>query len=132
VVPEAGAEKKLHKSLASTYAADRRGKKEPQVRAVLPLRALPRSPAPAPGGGSARRASTAPAAAAASAALAPAACSAPVHAGPCLAGLQVRYRDGQVVSKRGEKFVLETVGEDWDGGSKGKVYTKGKRGKGFV
>lgn len=22
--------------------------------------------------------------------------------------------------------------EEWDGGSKGKVYTKGKRGKGFV
>jgi hypothetical protein len=46
--------------------------------------------------------------------------------------LQVRYRDGQVVSKRGEKFITESAVEDWDGGSKGKVFTKGKRGKGFV
>jgi hypothetical protein len=45
---------------------------------------------------------------------------------------QVRYRDGQVVSKKGEKFVVESVGDDWDGGSKGRVYTKGKRGKGFA
>ena len=46
--------------------------------------------------------------------------------------MQVRYRDGRVVSSKGEKFVIETQGEDWDGGSKGKVMTKGKRGKGYV
>ncbi|KAF8073084.1 hypothetical protein HT031_000745 [Scenedesmus sp. PABB004] len=45
---------------------------------------------------------------------------------------KVRYRDGRVVSTRGEKVIIEKVGEEWDGGSKGKVYTKGKRGKGFV
>jgi hypothetical protein len=37
-----------------------------------------------------------------------------------------------VVSCRGEKYIVEKVGEEWDGGSRGKVYTKGKRGKGFV
>ena len=45
---------------------------------------------------------------------------------------QVRYRDGQVVTAKGEKYVVEKVGQDWDGGSKGKVFTKGKRGKGTV
>lgn len=45
---------------------------------------------------------------------------------------QMRYRDGQLVSCKGEKYVVEKLREDWDGGSKGKVFTKGKRGKGFV
>jgi hypothetical protein len=45
--------------------------------------------------------------------------------------LQVRYRDGQVVSCKGDKYIIEKVGEEWDGGSKGKVYTKGKRGVGY-
>ncbi|GFR43590.1 hypothetical protein Agub_g4687 [Astrephomene gubernaculifera] len=45
---------------------------------------------------------------------------------------KVRYLDGRVVSTKGEKFIIEKDGEDWDGGSRGKVYTKGKRGKGFV
>ncbi|KAF5830366.1 hypothetical protein DUNSADRAFT_14679 [Dunaliella salina] len=45
----------------------------------------------------------------------------------------VRYINGvPVFCKKGEKFITETIKEDWDGGSKGKVYTKGKRGKGFV
>lgn len=44
----------------------------------------------------------------------------------------VRYRDGQLVSTRGEKFIMETLGTEWNGGSTGKVYTKGKRGKGVV
>ncbi|KAI7841164.1 hypothetical protein COHA_005130 [Chlorella ohadii] len=44
---------------------------------------------------------------------------------------KARYRDGALVSTRGEKFVIEK-GPEWDGGSRGKVYTKGKRGKGFV
>ena len=45
---------------------------------------------------------------------------------------QVRYNNNQVVSYRGEKYVVENLKEEWDGGSSGKVYTKGKRGKGFV
>ncbi|KXZ47386.1 hypothetical protein GPECTOR_35g824 [Gonium pectorale] len=45
---------------------------------------------------------------------------------------KVRYLDGRVVSTKGEKFIIEKTGEDWDGGSRGKVFTKGKRGKGFV
>ncbi|GIL70269.1 hypothetical protein Vretifemale_1098 [Volvox reticuliferus] len=44
----------------------------------------------------------------------------------------VRYLDGRVVTTKGEKFIIEKTGEEWDGGSRGKVYTKGKRGKGFV
>lgn len=44
----------------------------------------------------------------------------------------VRYRDGQLVSTRGEKFIIETLGTEWNGGSSGKVYTKGKRGKGVI
>ncbi len=44
----------------------------------------------------------------------------------------VRYRDGQLVSTRGEKFIVETIGTEWNGGSAGKVYTKGKRGKGVI
>jgi hypothetical protein len=79
-----------------------------------------------------------------------------------------RFRDGNVVTSRGEKYIVEKVraifkefqdllllqchrnsagrllrltthggvscvqGEEWDGGSRGKVYTKGKRGKGFA
>ncbi|KAF6258960.1 hypothetical protein COO60DRAFT_1638700 [Scenedesmus sp. NREL 46B-D3] len=44
---------------------------------------------------------------------------------------KVRYRDGQVVSCKGDKYIIEKVGDEWDGGSKGKVYTKGKRGVGY-
>ncbi|KAG2453759.1 hypothetical protein HYH02_001970 [Chlamydomonas schloesseri] len=40
---------------------------------------------------------------------------------------KVRYLDGRVVSNKGEKFIIERIGEEWDGGSRGKVYTKGKR-----
>ena len=36
-----------------------------------------------------------------------------------------------MVSK-GEKHVVTACKEEWDGGSSGKVITKGKRGKGFV
>lgn len=46
--------------------------------------------------------------------------------------MQVRYREGRPVTTKGEKYVVERIGEEWDGGSKGKVYTKGKRGKGVV
>ncbi len=45
---------------------------------------------------------------------------------------QVRFRDGVVASTKGQKFVIESMKEEWNGGSSGKVYTKGKRGKGFV
>eukprot|EP00878_Enallax_costatus_P042751 GHUV01050212.1.p1 GENE.GHUV01050212.1~~GHUV01050212.1.p1 ORF type:complete len:229 (+),score=90.61 GHUV01050212.1:528-1214(+) len=45
---------------------------------------------------------------------------------------KVRYRDGRIVSSKGEKHIVESLKEEWDGGSKGKVYTKGKRGKGFI
>lgn len=45
---------------------------------------------------------------------------------------KVRYLNGQVVSTKGEKFIVEKTDKEWDGGSRGKVYTKGKRGKGFV
>jgi len=37
-----------------------------------------------------------------------------------------------VVTAKGEKYVTEKIGQEWDGGSKGKVVTKGKRGKGIV
>jgi len=44
-----------------------------------------------------------------------------------------RYLDGQVVSRKGERFtVLDDGKTEWNGGSKGKVITKGKRGPGFV
>jgi hypothetical protein len=46
-----------------------------------------------------------------------------------------RYLNGEkVFMKSGkDKFVVEEVGApDWDGGSRGKVKTKGKRGPGFV
>jgi hypothetical protein len=31
---------------------------------------------------------------------------------------KLRYRDGKVVSSKGEKIIVEKVGEDWDGGSR--------------
>lgn len=40
---------------------------------------------------------------------------------------RARYRDGALVSNKGEKYVIEKVREEWDGGSRGKVYTKGGR-----
>jgi hypothetical protein len=45
----------------------------------------------------------------------------------------VRYREGVAVStKHGEKYITIKDKDDWDGGSRGKVLLKGKRGKGFV
>lgn len=50
-----------------------------------------------------------------------------------LRGVSTKYLDGQAISvKNGEKHVVVNQKEDWDGGSTGKVYTKGKRGKGYV
>lgn len=46
---------------------------------------------------------------------------------------EVRYVDGMpVYTRKGEKYVVENLKEEWDGGSRGKVKTKGKRGKGFA
>ena len=47
-------------------------------------------------------------------------------------GAGVRYRDGFPVASKGEKHVEVALKEEWNGGSSGKIYTKGKRGKGFV
>lgn len=44
---------------------------------------------------------------------------------------QVRYYNGQIVSRRGEKFIAVEKQEEWDGGSRGKVKSKGKRGIGW-
>lgn len=48
-----------------------------------------------------------------------------------LRGPSIRYRDGQVSSTKGGKFLVEEK-EEWDGGSRGRVKTKGKRGPGFA
>lgn len=45
---------------------------------------------------------------------------------------KIRYLDGEVVTTKGEKYVLTEKKQEWDGGSRGRVKTKGKRGKGFV
>jgi hypothetical protein len=45
-------------------------------------------------------------------------------------GQKLRYRDGVVVSSKGEKYIIEKPPE-WDGGSRGKVKSKGKRGVGW-
>jgi hypothetical protein len=47
------------------------------------------------------------------------------HAAP-----KVRYRDGAIATTKGEKVVIEKSPE-WDGGSKGRVKSKGKRGVGW-
>ena len=41
-----------------------------------------------------------------------------------------RFRDGALVATNGAKYVVEDLTKAWDGGSSGKVYTKGKRGPG--
>jgi hypothetical protein len=43
---------------------------------------------------------------------------------------KVRYLDDRVVTTRGEKFTVVSGSPEWDGGSKGKIITKGKRGPG--
>jgi hypothetical protein len=47
-------------------------------------------------------------------------------------GPKVRYRDGHVATTNGAKMIITMVKPEWDGGSRGKVTTKGKRGKGFA
>jgi hypothetical protein len=43
-----------------------------------------------------------------------------------------RYLDGQVVAHKGEKHIDVGEKEEWDGGSRGRVKTKGKRGPGWT
>eukprot|EP00889_Picochlorum_renovo_P007302 jgi/Picre1/34332/NNA_001804.t1 len=43
---------------------------------------------------------------------------------------QIRFRDGAVVSTKGEKYIVEKTLPEWDGGSRGRV--KMKRGTGWV
>lgn len=45
---------------------------------------------------------------------------------------KIRYRDGKVVATNGAKYIEVDVKEPWDGGSKGRIKTKGKRGPGWV
>jgi hypothetical protein len=47
------------------------------------------------------------------------------------AGSQVRYRDSMAVTNRGDKYIVEQQME-YDGGSRGRVMPKGKRGPGWV
>ena len=42
---------------------------------------------------------------------------------------KLRYRDGVVVASKGEKFIVDKQ-EEYDGGSRGRVQPKGKRGAG--
>ena len=45
----------------------------------------------------------------------------------------MRYRDGVVATYTGEKVImLRDPKADYDGGSRGTIKTKGKRGPGFV
>lgn len=45
---------------------------------------------------------------------------------------QLRYLDGQVVAQKGERYVtVASSREEWDGGSRGRVKSKGKRGPGY-
>jgi hypothetical protein len=46
----------------------------------------------------------------------------------------IRYLEGNKVNMKNakDKFVIEDTTVEWDGGSRGKVKTKGKRGPGFV
>ena len=44
----------------------------------------------------------------------------------------MRYRDGVPVITKGDKYITQMLKDEWDGGSRGKVKTKGKRGVGFA
>jgi hypothetical protein len=45
---------------------------------------------------------------------------------------KVRYLNGKIVTTNGAKYIEIKDKEDWDGGSRGRVKTKGKRGPGWV
>ena len=44
----------------------------------------------------------------------------------------IRYLNSKIVSTKGEKYIVENTTPDWDGGSRGRIKTKGKRGPGYV
>lgn len=45
----------------------------------------------------------------------------------------MRYRDSNIASHRGEKYVTEkSTTPEYNGGSKGLVQNKGKRGPGWI
>jgi hypothetical protein len=45
---------------------------------------------------------------------------------------RVRFLDGVPVTTKGDKYVVVSQKEEWDGGSRGRVKTKGKRGSGWA
>lgn len=46
---------------------------------------------------------------------------------------KIRYLENRVVTRSGEKTIaVHNPADDYDGGSRGKIKTKGKRGPGFV
>lgn len=45
---------------------------------------------------------------------------------------KLRFLDSKVVSTKGGKFIEIKDKDDWDGGSRGRVKTKGKRGPGYA
>ncbi|KAH9252967.1 hypothetical protein BASA81_009123 [Batrachochytrium salamandrivorans] len=45
---------------------------------------------------------------------------------------KLRFLDNKVVSTKGEKYIEIKDKEDWDGGSRGRIKTKGKRGPGYA
>lgn len=44
----------------------------------------------------------------------------------------IRYYDNVIVSRKGGRYLKEASKEEWDGGSTGRVKSKGKRGKGYT
>lgn len=61
-------------------------------------------------------------------------CNSPshIHIGSSEPAPKTRYLNGEIVANKGEKYVIIDAKQEWDGGSRGKVKTKGKRGKGYV
>mmetsp|Transcript_22022 Transcript_22022/g.35378 ORF Transcript_22022/g.35378 Transcript_22022/m.35378 type:complete len:236 (+) Transcript_22022:137-844(+) len=47
-------------------------------------------------------------------------------------GSGIRYLDGQIVSRKGGRYMIIDDTKEWDGGSRGRVKTKGKRGTGWA
>ena len=57
---------------------------------------------------------------------------APAKGAEVAAKPKVRYLEGVPVHTGGAKYVVQKVAEEWDGGSRGRVKTKGKRGPGWT
>jgi len=49
-----------------------------------------------------------------------------------MAKSKVRFHNGEVATRNGDKYVVEKLTPEWDGGSRGRVKTKGKRGPGYA